>query len=80
MTDHPYLQRLRIKNYGCVQDCELKLTRLHALVGANDSGKSTLLRGLGLAQRMFDVQQLLGPAPSNAAFELDWSDGLTARR
>lgn len=80
MSERPYLQRVRIANYRVVQDCELKLTRLHALVGANDCGKSTLLRALGLAQRMFDVQQLLGPPPSTTAFELDWSDGLKARR
>ena len=42
----PYVERLRVQNYGCVQDCELTLSPLHALVGPNDSGKSTLLAAL----------------------------------
>jgi energy-coupling factor transporter ATP-binding protein EcfA2 len=37
----------RAKSYGCLRDVEVKLgTRLHAFVGPNDSGKSTLLRGI----------------------------------
>jgi predicted ATPase len=32
--------------FGCLKNVELKLTKLHALVGPNDSGKSTILRGI----------------------------------
>jgi predicted ATPase len=40
------VKRLEIKNYGCIRDLALELTPLHALIGPNDSGKSTVLRGL----------------------------------
>jgi energy-coupling factor transporter ATP-binding protein EcfA2 len=42
----PFVSLLTVENYGCVQKLRLPLTRLHALVGPNDSGKSTLLRAL----------------------------------
>lgn len=44
--DRPYIERLRVRNYGCIKDLELKLTPLHALIGPNDSGKSTVLMAL----------------------------------
>jgi predicted ATPase len=44
--DRPYVERLRIQNYGCIQDATLALTPLHALIGPNDSGKSTVLTAL----------------------------------
>ena len=44
--DRPYIERFRVQNYGCVKDATLELTPLHALIGPNDSGKSTLLRAL----------------------------------
>ncbi len=34
------------KNYGCLLDVTAQLTPLHAFIGPNDSGKSTLLNGL----------------------------------
>lgn len=33
-------------NYGCLRAVELALTPVHALIGPNDSGKSTILRAL----------------------------------
>jgi predicted ATPase len=44
--DRPYLQHLWIKNYGCIQDAQLTLSPLHALIGPNDSGKTTILRAI----------------------------------
>lgn len=44
--DRPWVEELRIQNYGCVQDAEFRFTPLHALIGPNDSGKSTVLRAL----------------------------------
>jgi predicted ATPase len=41
-----FIERLTIKNYGCVKDVSVELTPLHAFIGPNDSGKSTLLRAL----------------------------------
>jgi len=40
------IHRLRVKKYGCLQDVEIPLTALHALIGPNDSGKSTVLRAV----------------------------------
>lgn len=34
------------RNYGCLFDTEATLTPLHAFIGPNDSGKSTLLHGM----------------------------------
>jgi predicted ATPase len=42
----PYIEKLRIQDYGCIRDATIQLTRLHALIGPNDSGKSTVLRAL----------------------------------
>lgn len=42
----PYIERLLIEHYGCVRRCDLALSPLHALVGPNDSGKSTVLTAL----------------------------------
>ncbi|HEY1695970.1 MAG TPA: AAA family ATPase [Polyangiaceae bacterium] len=44
--NRPHLERLHVRNYGCIKDLELKLTPLHALIGPNDSGKSTALMAL----------------------------------
>jgi predicted ATPase len=44
--ERPYIERLRIQNYGCIKDVTLALTPLHALIGPNDSGKSTVLMAL----------------------------------
>lgn len=44
--DRPYVEELRIQSYGCIEDATFKLTPLHALIGPNDSGKSTVLRAL----------------------------------
>ncbi|HEY3253595.1 MAG TPA: AAA family ATPase [Polyangiaceae bacterium] len=45
------VKRVEIKNYGCVRDLALELTPLHALIGPNDSGKSTLLRAVRTAMQ-----------------------------
>jgi predicted ATPase len=37
---------MRVVNVGCVKDVTIDLTPLHAFVGPNDSGKSTLLRAV----------------------------------
>jgi len=34
------------QNYGCLRDVHVTLTPLHAFIGPNDSGKSTLLHGM----------------------------------
>jgi energy-coupling factor transporter ATP-binding protein EcfA2 len=44
--DRSYVEELRIQSYGCIQDATFRFTPLHALIGPNDSGKSTVLRAL----------------------------------
>jgi predicted ATPase len=41
-----FIERFTAKNYGCLKDVTVALTPLHALIGPNDSGKSTLLHGM----------------------------------
>ncbi|MCW5804890.1 MAG: AAA family ATPase [Deltaproteobacteria bacterium] len=44
--DRPYVERLHLEECGCVRDVHLRLTPLHALIGPNDSGKTTILRAI----------------------------------
>ncbi|HEY4244910.1 MAG TPA: ATP-binding protein [Kofleriaceae bacterium] len=44
--NRPYVEHLHVRNFGCLKDVEVELTQLHAFIGPNDSGKSTLLRAL----------------------------------
>lgn len=46
------IHTFRAKNYGCLLDVEASLTPLHAFIGPNDSGKSTLLHGLRTATQL----------------------------
>ncbi len=41
-----FFKRLRATNFGCLKDIDIHLTPLHAFIGPNDSGKSTVLRAL----------------------------------
>jgi predicted ATPase len=47
--DRPFLDRLDVQNYGCLKDTTVTLSPLHALIGPNDSGKSTILQALRTA-------------------------------
>jgi ABC-type transport system involved in cytochrome c biogenesis ATPase subunit len=40
------ITELHATGYGCLKDVRVKLGGLHALIGPNDSGKSTILRAL----------------------------------
>ncbi len=40
------IKSLKVQNFGCIKDLEMKLTPLHAVIGPNDAGKSTLLRAV----------------------------------
>jgi ABC-type uncharacterized transport system ATPase subunit len=42
----PFIETLRIEGYGCIREASFELSRLHAFVGPNDSGKSTILRAV----------------------------------
>ena len=40
------LDRITIADFGCIRDLDLALTPIHALIGPNDTGKSTVLRAV----------------------------------
>ncbi len=44
--ERPYVEWVRVESYRCVRSADLHLTPLHALIGPNDSGKSSLLRAI----------------------------------
>lgn len=46
MSSGDFVETVRIEGFGCVRDVRLELTRLHALIGPNDSGKTTVLSAL----------------------------------
>src|SRR5687767_6898641 len=44
--ERPFVDWVRVENFRCVKRADLHLTRLHALIGPNDSGKSSLLTAI----------------------------------
>lgn len=44
-----FIHKLAVKDYGCLCDVSVDLTPLHAFIGPNDSGKSTLLGAMRTA-------------------------------
>lgn len=55
--NRPYLKSLEIHKFGCVKSAKLALSPLHALVGPNDSGKSTLLRAIQFLGSLVQVMR-----------------------
>jgi predicted ATPase len=53
----PFVETVRIQGFGCARDVTLELTRLHALIGPNDSGKSTVLSAIHTACELIRVGQ-----------------------
>jgi predicted ATPase len=51
--EHPGIERIKIENFGCIRQVEFSLCPLHALIGPNDSGKSTLLRAIRASEPTF---------------------------
>jgi predicted ATPase len=45
------IRQLDIENYGCIKKATFTLTPLHAFIGPNDSGKSTILQALRMVLR-----------------------------
>ncbi len=58
VVTEPFVDTVRIQNFGCVRDARLELTRLHALIGPNDSGKSTVLAAIRTACELIRVGEL----------------------
>lgn len=73
-TEKPFVETVRIQNFGCARDVTLELTRLHALIGPNDSGKSTVLAAIRTAceltragQAALQAQGRLDPRSANGS-------------
>ena len=58
---------IEFDHYGPIQNATLKLTRLHALIGPNDSGKSMALRGISDASRLSLLKPPSGPLKGSLA-------------
>ena len=72
--DPPFLQRLDASKYGCLTDVTLELSRLHALIGPNDSGKSTILSAARTCADMLaqvPVQPSFQTAIAPGLFDID---------
>jgi energy-coupling factor transporter ATP-binding protein EcfA2 len=75
----PHINTLRVQNYGCLKDVRLELTPLHALIGPNDSGKSTVLMALrtltviadGPIGHVYDVHRLVRAMHANPSFAME---------
>lgn len=64
--DRPYVEELHIQDYGCIRDATFRLTPLHALIGPNDSGKSTVLRALHTLSLLLHGSDMVERAPRAA--------------
>lgn len=85
---NPIIQRLDVESYGCIKRLSLPLTPLHALIGPNDSGKSTILRALRTAAQFalgtftngagggVPFDPMIDLASSTTTFRLHVADGL----
>jgi predicted ATPase len=58
------MRTFRARNYGCLTDVTASLTPLHAFIGPNDSGKTTLLHG---------IRTLVQLAAGEFMFEGSWA-------
>jgi ABC-type cobalamin/Fe3+-siderophores transport system ATPase subunit len=45
-VSRPHIERIRVRDFRCIKEVDFQLTPLHALIGPNDSGKSTLLEAM----------------------------------
>ncbi len=43
---HEPIERIDIEGYGCIRKASIALSPIHAFIGPNDSGKSTILRAV----------------------------------
>lgn len=63
----------KVRNFRCLREVEVKLTRLHAFIGPNDSGKSTILSAIQMAA---DVALHGANPPGGVYFVLEGPSGI----
>lgn len=66
MAQSDWLKDVTIREFGCIKQLVLTLTPLHAFVGPNDSGKSTVLDALYSVSRLLANQPPDGSPKSRA--------------
>lgn len=62
------LSKLAVNNFGCCKRIELQLGNMHALVGENNAGKSTMLKA---------IEFLVDPGSSDINSDSFWSGDTT---
>ncbi len=79
--DPVFIDHVEAHNYGCLYDVKLDLTPLHALVGPNDSGKSTILRAVRVMIEILrqSGKQSPGDGVQNSGFEPDRNPRIFAK-
>jgi predicted ATPase len=88
MTYEP-IRTLEIENYGCIKKAKFELSSIHALIGPNDSGKSTTLRALRTVAQFaagnFGPEPMSNPdpfepmldrSPNSNCIRIGFSDGV----
>lgn len=78
------MERIRVKEFRCVKDAEIRLTPLHALIGPNDSGKSSLLRAIsdgliGVVSRLRADGTPMSPAERRASLDSYLRQGISSK-
>jgi len=61
------------KNYGCLVDVTAHVTPLHAFIGPNDSGKSTLLHGMRTVVQLASGKFGTGPDGQSGTEPHGWA-------
>jgi predicted ATPase len=69
-----YIEELHAEGFGCLKSVDVKLTPLHAFIGPNDSGKSTLLQAVGAAVHFARGTFNRDENGRRRPFEPRWSD------
>jgi predicted ATPase len=75
------IEQLFAKNFGCLTEVATpKLGMLHAFIGPNDSGKSTLLRAIRLLSYLAPTSFLLVEEPENGLHPARIAEVVTSLR
>jgi len=68
--------RVRVQNFRCLRDVQLSLSPMHALIGPNDSGKSTILQAVQTALQFASSTFRRDPSGVMQPFEPTREDGM----
>jgi len=63
-----FINRIVAKRFGCLQDIDVELTPIHAFIGPNDSGKSTILSAVRTIVQLASACFRYGPSKEMKPF------------